>query len=328
MTNSVCDVAIVGGGIVGSYAAYCLAKNGQRVALFEKGCIAGEQSSRNWGFVRLQGRDLAEIPLMIEGRHLWAGVEKEIGARVDWHAGGNLVLADDQDRMAQFDTWLQDAKEFQVDSRLVTPAEVKELVPGLTTTFAGGLFTPSDGQVEPEKAAPAISVAAKLLGAQIETDCVVDRIEVKNGAVSGLQTERGAVRAGAVIVCAGAWTKYMLRGLGIRFPQLWMRGSVARTSPADRAVTGAGVWAGFAFRQRPDRSFNIAGGAQGDHDLLIDSLIDGLPFRQLFKTHKHLLKMHLGFPSSIFYRRVSAPPDWHARCGVTVHWIHHQTTKP
>ena len=189
---------------------------------------------------------------MIEGRRLWSSVERETGVSVDWRAGGNLALADDEARMSQFDTWLDIAKEFQVDSRLVTPKEIRNIVPGLRTASAGGLFTPSDGQAEPEKGAPVIAAAAAALGARIETGCVVDGIEVQNGAVTGLRTERGRVTAAAVILSAGAWSKYMLRGLGIRLPQLWMRGSVARTTAAARAVTRTGVWAGFAFRQLPD----------------------------------------------------------------------------
>ena len=290
------DVAIVGGGIVGSYAAYRLAKDGLRVGLFEKGQIAGEQSSRNWGFVRLQGRDPAEIPLMVEGRRLWASLEGEMGLSVDWRQGCNLALAADEARMAQFDACLEVAKEFQVDSRLVTPEEVRKIVPGLDTPNAGGLYTPSDGQAEPEIAAPSIARAAQSLGAQIVTNCVVDRIEVTNGSVSGLHTEFGPVHANAVVLCAGAWSKYMLRTLAVRLPQLWMLGSVARTSAGDREVTKAGVWAGFAFRQRVDGTFNIAGGAQADHNLMIDSLLDGFSFRHMYKNHKRLLKLHFGFP--------------------------------
>ena len=59
------DVVIIGGGIIGVSTAYYLAKSGVSVTLVEKGIIAGEQSSRNWGFVRQQGRDPAEIPTIM-----------------------------------------------------------------------------------------------------------------------------------------------------------------------------------------------------------------------------------------------------------------------
>jgi glycine/D-amino acid oxidase-like deaminating enzyme len=58
------DVGGGGGGIIGSATAYYLARRRVAVVLVERNEIAGEQSGRNWGFVRQQGRDPAEVPLM------------------------------------------------------------------------------------------------------------------------------------------------------------------------------------------------------------------------------------------------------------------------
>jgi glycine/D-amino acid oxidase-like deaminating enzyme len=63
------DVVIVGGGIAGVMAAWFLSKAGKSVFICEKGRVAGEQSSRNWGFVRQAGRDSSELPMMIDGRN-------------------------------------------------------------------------------------------------------------------------------------------------------------------------------------------------------------------------------------------------------------------
>jgi glycine/D-amino acid oxidase-like deaminating enzyme len=65
------DVVVIGGGIVGISTALFLAERGVSVALCEKGILAGEQSSRNWGWVRKMGRDPRELPLMIESMRLW-----------------------------------------------------------------------------------------------------------------------------------------------------------------------------------------------------------------------------------------------------------------
>ena len=60
-----CDVVVLGGGVIGVMTAWFLAERGFSVTLCEKGRIAGEQSSRNWGWIRQQGRDLAELPIMM-----------------------------------------------------------------------------------------------------------------------------------------------------------------------------------------------------------------------------------------------------------------------
>ena len=65
------DVVIIGGGIIGVSTAWFLAKQGIDVVLCEKGHIAGEQSGRNWGWVRQQGRDPRELPMMIESMRIW-----------------------------------------------------------------------------------------------------------------------------------------------------------------------------------------------------------------------------------------------------------------
>ncbi|MEC7258852.1 MAG: FAD-binding oxidoreductase, partial [Pseudomonadota bacterium] len=73
------DTVVIGGGIVGASTALELAERGQSVLLCETGQIAGEQSSRNWGWVRLSQRDPREIPLMIESIRLWHGLEARTG---------------------------------------------------------------------------------------------------------------------------------------------------------------------------------------------------------------------------------------------------------
>ena len=74
-----CDVAVIGGGIIGVMTAWFLAKAGQRVVVCEKGRISGEQSGRNWGWVRQQGRDPAELPIMVEALRMWPQLAIETG---------------------------------------------------------------------------------------------------------------------------------------------------------------------------------------------------------------------------------------------------------
>ena len=86
------DVIIIGGGIVGCSTAYFLASNGISVALCEKGSIAGEQSSRNWGFIRKQGRHPSEIPLMVHSLEVWHGLVAKMETDIGFHVGLELLF--------------------------------------------------------------------------------------------------------------------------------------------------------------------------------------------------------------------------------------------
>ncbi len=89
------DVVVIGGGIAGVSTALFLAERGVSVLLVEKGRIAGEQSSRNWGWVRQQGRDRAELPLMMEANRIWRGLAERTGEPdLAYTESGCLYLAD------------------------------------------------------------------------------------------------------------------------------------------------------------------------------------------------------------------------------------------
>ena len=76
------DVVVVGAGIVGCATAYFLARRGARVVVVERGSVPGEQSRKNWGFVRQQGRDPVEMPLVMEAHRLWRGLPRELGTDI------------------------------------------------------------------------------------------------------------------------------------------------------------------------------------------------------------------------------------------------------
>jgi glycine/D-amino acid oxidase-like deaminating enzyme len=290
------DVVVVGAGIVGCTTAYYLARRGLRVVVVERGAVPGEQSRKNWGFVRQQGRDPLEVPLAIEANRIWQGLERELGADVEWIQGGNLALAADEARMARFEAWLAVAREFGIPTRLVRGRDLAAIVPGLGGDWVGGMHTPSDGHADPEKATDALARAAVAHGAALHLQCAVQGVATQAGRVTGVETERGEVRAPWVVCAAGAWSARLARPLGVALPQRWVRGTVACTTPA-APVSACAVWGpGVAFRQRRDGGFNIAAGGALDHDVTLDSLRQLRFFLPSYWKNKALFRFHVGRP--------------------------------
>ena len=113
----VTGVVVIGGGIIGVCTAFFLARKGVPVVLCEKGEIAGEQSSRNWGWCRKMGRDPRELPLAIEALRLWTEMDGLIGAESGFRRTGIVYLCRDQQELAKREAWLENVgKPFQLDT--------------------------------------------------------------------------------------------------------------------------------------------------------------------------------------------------------------------
>lgn len=254
------DVVVIGGGIIGTSAAYTLAERGISVVLCEKGHIAGEQSSRNWGWVRKTGRDQREMPLIVEALRMWEGLDRRIGADTGFRQAGILFCAETEEVEKNHSLWLQRAEPYQMGVRQIGAEEVARLLPGCTKRIRSALYCPSDGRAEPQKAAPAIARAARVLGASIQQHCAVRGIERTGGRISAVVTEKGRIACNAVVVAGGAWTRLFLQSLGLTLPQLKVLSSVMRTAPLAGAPEPAAWTHDFAFRKRQDGGYNIADG--------------------------------------------------------------------
>ncbi|MEQ8665951.1 MAG: FAD-binding oxidoreductase [Rhodospirillales bacterium] len=282
------DVVVIGAGIIGIATAWHLARAGVRVLVCEKGRVAGEQSSRNWGWVRQQGRDPDELPIMMESIRIWSELSAETGEDVGFRRNGVVYVAETDEDMESFGRWLEIAREHQLDTRLLTADELADLIPGLRGPWKGALHTPSDGRAEPFVAVPALARAAQRAGAAIAENCAVRVVETTGGAVSAVVTEHGTVRCDRVVVAGGAWSSLFLRNLGIDLPQLSVKETVVRTQPGPEVFSGNAATGTLAFRRREDGGYSLAAAEHREHFVSGDSVRYLRPFwpllRQAFRT--------------------------------------------
>jgi glycine/D-amino acid oxidase-like deaminating enzyme len=300
------DVAIIGGGIVGSSAAYFLAEAGVSVALFEKGRIAGEQSGRNWGWVRQQCRSPVELPLMMQSLAIWKELPARLGEDVGFAQGGTLYLAENEAELARLAEWLTVAREHGLDTRVIAGRELHQAFPA-GSRFAGALHTPSDGRAEPSRAGRAIARGAARAGARVVSRCAVRGIETAAGRISAVVTEHGRVATRAVVCAAGAWTRLFCGSLGIHVPQLQVINTVARLAPAPKLLEGQAWSPALAIRRRADGGYTVAHGHASVHSLVPASFREAFRFLPAFRASPESIRFAIGRD---FFRAIATPSRW------------------
>ena len=288
------DVVVVGGGIIGVSAAFFLSRKGVSVVLCEKGQIAAEQSSRNWGWCRKMGRDPREIPLIIESLKLWSGMNEMVGSETGFRTTGIMYLCDTEQEEAQRAAWLEHARPYQLDTRMIGSDEIARLLPGASRQFRAALYTPSDGRAEPQKAAPAIAAAARKLGATVIAGCAVRGIETAGGRVCAVMTEKGRIACSSVLLASGAWSRLFCGNLGLKLPQLKVRSSVLRTEPLDGAPEVAAAGPGFAFRKRQDGGYTVANLHASVAEMVPDSFRLMFDFLPLWRSSETRVRVRIG----------------------------------
>ncbi|MCU0912595.1 MAG: FAD-binding oxidoreductase [Rhodobacteraceae bacterium] len=254
------DVVVIGGGVIGVMTAWHLADRGLSAVVVEKGRIAAEQSSRNWGWIRAQGRDPAELPIVMEAQRLWERLDAEAGGATGLKRAGVLYLARDEAEMARYEAWTVHARAHQLDTRLVTRAEVAALVPGHAAGWVGGLWTASDARAEPWAAVPALARLAAAKGVAIVEGCAARALDLAAGRVAGVVTEAGRIACGHVVLAGGAWSALFLRNHGLVLPQLSVLATACATAPLPEVFAGNAAEARFAFRRRADGGYTLAPG--------------------------------------------------------------------
>jgi glycine/D-amino acid oxidase-like deaminating enzyme len=254
------DVVVIGGGIIGVTTALYAARAGLSVALVEKGRVGAEQSGRNWGWIRVQGRDEAEIPLVLEAQRLWAELDAQTQGATGLARHGVMYLATTAKDTARHEAFLTLAGKYDLTTRMLTRGEVDAMFPGHRGDWRSALWTPTDSRAEPFTAVPAIARLAERAGATLHEGCAARALDIAAGRITGVVTEAGRIACDQVVLAGGAWSSLFLAAHGARLPQLSVRATVAATDPLPDMFPGNATDSRFAFRRRADGGYTLAPG--------------------------------------------------------------------
>jgi glycine/D-amino acid oxidase-like deaminating enzyme len=253
-------------------------------------------------------RDPRELPLAIESLRLWQGMNEMVAAETGFRSSGILYLAETPAEVARLESWLEFARQYQLDTHIIGGREVARRLPGLAKEYAGALFTPSDGKGEPQMAAPAIAQAARRHGAIILTGCAVRGIETAAGRVAGAVTEKGRIACGSAVLAGGAWSRLFCGNLGIDLLQLGVVASVMRTERLDGGPDISAAGSPFGYRKRMDGGYTVSTVGARLVDIVPDSFRLFRHYLPAMRIHWKKLRFRVG---RRFVDAWKTPRHWH-----------------
>ena len=266
------DVVIIGGGIIGTSAALFLAEKGVSTVLCEKGHIAGEQSSRNWGWCRKMARDPREIPLVIESLRLWQGMNERVEAETGFRTCGIMYLAEKQDDLARLGGWLDHARDYQLDTRVIDRRRGRAPAARLRKTLGRRALHAERRQGRAANGRAGNRRGGAPARRHVLTGCAARGIETEAGRVAAVVTEKGRIACQSVVLAGGAWSRLFCGNLGIDLPQLKVLGSVMRTERLDGGPEISASGGLFGYRKRMDGGYTVATLGVRTIDIVPDSL--------------------------------------------------------
>ncbi|TWP38577.1 NAD(P)/FAD-dependent oxidoreductase [Leekyejoonella antrihumi] len=238
------SAVIIGGGVMGVSAAFHLAEAGvQDVVLVERNELGSGSTCKAAGCVRAQFSDRTNIELGLRSLRAFESFGSRPGQAIDLHQPGYLFLLDSPESVAVFEQSVELQQSLGVPSRMLSPAEAKELSPLISTDgLHGAAFSPTDGYCAPESVVLGYATAARRLGARLLTGCAALGIETTGGQVTAVHTADGTIKTDTVICAAGAWSREVGGWAGVDLPVTPLRRQILISKalldlPADLPMT-------------------------------------------------------------------------------------------
>lgn len=231
-------ILIIGGGIVGVSAALHLAQRNAQVLLLEKDMLGAKASAVNFGGLRINGREAAEIPLSIRARTFWESIREHVGHDCEVEFAGHIEVTTQDTKMAEMERWARMARDHGLAPELLSARQIREDYPWLSARLIGGCRISTDGSANPRLATPLIGFAARRAGADIREKVAV--IEVTHdGLAFEVSTNSGEqFRAAILINAAGAWGGKLADALGDRVPWLTLAPQMVVSEPLPACIRG------------------------------------------------------------------------------------------
>jgi glycine/D-amino acid oxidase-like deaminating enzyme len=212
------DIIIIGGGIMGTSAAFFLSKKGLRVFLFDKSGVGRQASGSNAGTMAVQNKKLKLVPLVKESHRIWAAYQEELEEDVEFRQPGGLRVAEDAEQVKVLRESVAQQKKLGVELEILTNKDLRDFAPYIGPSVVAASFCQDDARSNPLIACMALAKASESRGAKIFENEPVQSISVKGKNRFLIQTPNGEYQSSFILNSAGVWSKNIFRMIGLEFP--------------------------------------------------------------------------------------------------------------
>ncbi len=229
------QVVIIGGGVGGCSIAYHLTLMGWKdVVILERHELTSGSTWHSAGLVGQMRSDANLTRMMHYSTDLYRKLKDETGHDPAWREVGGLRLASSAERMEEIKRLVGMAGSFGVPMELVSPKEAQDMFPLMSIDgVVGAAFTPNDGVIDPTGLTNALATGAKSRGARIFQETSVEKINLKNGRISEVVTDKGTIKTEIVVNAAGQWGGEVGKMVGLNLPVVPMAHLYAITTPIE-----------------------------------------------------------------------------------------------
>jgi glycine/D-amino acid oxidase-like deaminating enzyme len=227
------EVAIIGGGIVGSAIAYYVAKSGIDCVLIEKNDIASGTSSRCDGNITIVDKDPGFDSLMsLKSQELTVDLQHELDLGFEYRALGSLLVCENDNEMQAAAEWVDIQTKAGLKFKLLDREDLRQESPYFADDIPGGLECETDSLINPYLFCYSLIDKAKQYGLRVQTQAEVTGITKKEEFT--IETTNGTFTAKKVVNAAGVWAPFIGKMLDLDIPIIPRKGHIivgARQKP-------------------------------------------------------------------------------------------------
>jgi glycine cleavage system aminomethyltransferase T/glycine/D-amino acid oxidase-like deaminating enzyme len=211
---------VIGGGVGGASILYWLARLGWNdVVLVERARVTSGSTFHSAGLVGQLRGSLSLTRMMMNSVDLYRALKDEVGLETGWHEVGSLRLASSEERMEELTRQAAWAKTFGLPLELISAREAQRMFPPMSTDgVLGAAYLPTDGYIDPSQLTFAMVEGARRRGAEVYEETRVSGIELEDGGVHSVVTDKGEIATELVVNAGGMFAPEIGRMAGVNVP--------------------------------------------------------------------------------------------------------------